>query len=127
MSDNGLIKDDALFIDGTKLQADANIYSFTWKKAIDRNETNLNQKVSDLYEELIQSEVNLCLSQEQLEDSSGIEALVEAIEEELAQVEQVIAEEKQVPKGGSVHKRRRRTLKKYRNKCIKDLLPRKQK
>ena len=127
LSDNGLIKDDALFIDGTKLQADANIYSFTWKKAIDRNETNLNQKVSDLYEELIQSEVNLCLSQEQLEDSSGIEALVEAIEEELAQVEQVIAEEKQVPKGGSVHKRRRRTLKKYRNKCIKDLLPRKQK
>lgn len=127
LSDNGLIKDEALFIDGTKLQADANIYSFTWKKSIDRNETKLNQKVSDLYEELIQTEVNLCLSQEQLEDSAGIEAIVEAIEKELAEVEQVIEEEKRVPPGGSAHKRRRRTLNKYRNKCMKDFLPRKQK
>ena len=35
LKDNGLLQNDALYIDGTKLQADANIYSFTWKKAID--------------------------------------------------------------------------------------------
>ncbi|WP_459771557.1 transposase, partial [Alkalibacterium sp. s-m-28] len=36
LQENGLLHEEALFIDGTKLQADANIYSFTWKKAIDR-------------------------------------------------------------------------------------------
>lgn len=127
LSQNGLIKDDALFIDGTKLQADANIYSFTWKKSIDRNEANLDKNVSRLYEELIQSQVDLSLSQEQLETSEGIEALVASLEEELEEVEQAIVAEKKVPEGGSALKRKRRTLKKYRNKCTKDYLPRKRK
>ena len=127
LSDNGLIKDEALYIDGTKLQADANIYSFTWKKSIELYEANLNQKVADLYDQVVQSQVDLALSREQLEDSSGIEAIVEAVEGELEEVEQAIVAEKKVPKGGSVHKRRRRTLNKFRNKCVKDFLPRKQK
>ncbi len=29
MRENGMIEDDALFVDGTKLEADANLYSFT--------------------------------------------------------------------------------------------------
>ena len=36
MRENGMIEDDALFINGTKLEADANLYSFTWKRAIDK-------------------------------------------------------------------------------------------
>lgn len=32
MRENGMMEDDALFIDGTKLEADANLYSFAWKK-----------------------------------------------------------------------------------------------
>lgn len=46
MSENGMIEDDALFIDGTKLEADANLYSFTWKRAIDKYEAALNGKIS---------------------------------------------------------------------------------
>src|SRR5699024_9067928 len=127
LSDNGLIQKDALYIDGTKLQADANIYSFTWKKAIDRYEANLNKKVADLYEELVQLNVDIALSEEELETSDGIEKIVDGLDESLEKVEVAIEEEVVVPKGGSEHKRRRRTLKKYRNKCTKDFLPRKQK
>lgn len=50
MRENGMIEDDALFIDGTKLEADANLYSFTWKRAIDKYEAALSGKISQLYD-----------------------------------------------------------------------------
>src|SRR5699024_11527142 len=31
LKDHGLIQNDAVFIDGTKVEADANKYSFTWR------------------------------------------------------------------------------------------------
>ncbi|WP_225742868.1 IS1182 family transposase [Marinilactibacillus sp. Marseille-P9653] len=126
LQENGLLQEEALFIDGTKLQADANIYSFTWKKAIDRYEAKLNENVEALYETMIQSQVNICLSKEQLDTSEGIETLIDAIDTSLEAVEESIQEETQIPKGGSIHKRRRRLLTKHRNKCVKDYLPRKQ-
>ena len=126
LQENGLLQEEALFIDGTKLQADANIYSFTWKKAIDRYESKLNENVEALYETMIQSQVDICLSKEQLDTSEGIETLIEAIDTSLEAVEESIQEETQIPKGGSIHKRRRRLLNKHRNKCVKDYLPRKQ-
>ena len=65
MRENGMIEDDALFIDGTKLEADANLYSFTWKRAIEKYEAALNGKISQLYDQLIQEGVNLALSKEE--------------------------------------------------------------
>ena len=62
LSENGLIYKDSLFIDGTKIQADANIYSFTWRKAIERYEAGLIEKVSSLYEELIQTNVDIAIT-----------------------------------------------------------------
>ena len=126
LSDNGLIHEDALYIDGTKIQADANIYSFTWKKAIERYEAKLNDNVSKLYDELVQAKVNLALSEETLKTAEGIKEIIGSLDKELVAVEAAITEEKVVPKGGSEQKRRRRILKKYRNKCKKDFLPRKQ-
>lgn len=126
LSDNGVIQKDALYIDGTKLHADANIYSFTWKKAIDRYEANLNKNVVRLYEELVQSNVDISLSEEELETSDGIKSIVNRLEQSLEEVEVAIKEEKVVPKGGSKYKHRR-LLKKHRNKCVNDFLPRKQK
>ena len=65
MRENGMIEDEALFIDGTKLEADANLYSFTWKRAIDKYEAALNGKSSQLYDQLIQEGGNLALSKEE--------------------------------------------------------------
>ena len=67
MRENGMIEDDALFIDGTKLEADANLYSFTWKRTIDKYEAALSGKISQLYDQLIQEGVNLALSKEERE------------------------------------------------------------
>ena len=90
MRENGMIEDDALFIDGTKLEADANLYSFTWKRAIDKYEAALNGKISQLYDQLIQEGVNLALSKEERETSQGLEELLDKTEATLAEIKQAI-------------------------------------
>src|SRR5699024_7747774 len=87
----------------------------------------LIEKVANMYEELVQSNVDIALSEEELASSVGIEKIIDGLDESLEEVEVAIEQEVVVPKGGSEHKRRRRKLKKYRNKYIKDFLPRKQK
>ncbi|OZV87518.1 IS5/IS1182 family transposase, partial [Streptococcus agalactiae] len=100
MRENGMIEDDALFIDGTKLEADANLYSFTWKRAVDKYEEALNGKISELYDQLVQEGVNLALSKEECETSEGLVRLLEDTEQALAEVEKSISEEPKVIKGG---------------------------
>lgn len=125
MRENGMIEDDALFIDGTKLEADANLYSFTWKRAIDKYEAALNGKISQLYDQLIQEGVNLALSKEERETSQGLEELLEKTEAALVEIEQAIEEEPKAIKGGSANKQKRRRIKKIRKQLKDDFLPRK--
>lgn len=108
LRENGMIEDDTLFIDGTKLEADANKYSFTWKKAVTKYEAALNGKIGDLYDQVIQEGGNLALSKEECETSQVLE---EQTEQTLAEVEQAISKEEKVKKGGSANKRKRRGLK----------------
>lgn len=51
LSDHDLIKDDALYIDGTKIEADANHYSFVWRKAVERYEAKLDENIQIMYDE----------------------------------------------------------------------------
>lgn len=44
--DLGEISGDALFIDGTKIEACANKYTFVWKKAVTKNQSKLLEKLS---------------------------------------------------------------------------------
>ena len=126
MRENGMIEDEALFIDGTKLEADANLYSFTWKRAVDKYEEALNEKISELYDQLVQEGVNIALSKEERETSQGLEELLEKTEEVLSEVEKAIEQEPTVIKGGSANKQKRRRLKKIRRQLKNDYLPRKQ-
>ena len=36
LEDEGLINEGAIFIDGTKIEADANRYTFVWRKAVEK-------------------------------------------------------------------------------------------
>ena len=44
LSEIGEIKYENIFIDGTKIEANANKYSFVWKKAVNKNEVKLQEK-----------------------------------------------------------------------------------
>lgn len=45
--DMGEISGETIFIDGTKIEASANKYTFIWKKAVTKNQAKLLQKLAD--------------------------------------------------------------------------------
>ncbi|WP_269139723.1 transposase, partial [Streptococcus cristatus] len=45
-----LISLDCLFIDGTKIEANANKYSFVWKKATDKFQTKLQETLKEYFQ-----------------------------------------------------------------------------
>lgn len=49
----GEISGENIFIDGTKIEANANKYTFVWKKAVMKNQKKLGEKFAALYEECI--------------------------------------------------------------------------
>lgn len=46
------IKFENLFVDGTKIEANANRYTFVWKKAVSKNEAKMFQKIESCFEEM---------------------------------------------------------------------------
>jgi len=45
----GEIEFDNLFVDGTKIEANANRYTFVWKKVVNKNEAKMFVKIQSLY------------------------------------------------------------------------------
>ena len=124
LKDHDLIKNDAVFIDGTKIEADANKYSFTWKKSVQKYHNNLKEKASALYEELVEKQVIKSMDLETVQSSSGMELISENITEEIAKLNEEIEQEPKVIKGGSPKKRRRRFLSKTKRQLDQDFIPR---
>lgn len=110
LADNNMIEDQALFIDGTKIEADANKYSFTWKRAVEKFHPILKDKITCLYEELIEDQVIKEMDKEYLTSSDGLVEILKEIQDEIDHLDHVIEEEPQVIKGGSKNKKRRRKL-----------------
>ena len=48
----GEVRYENTFFDGTKIEANANRYTFVWKRAIEKNEMKMYQKVNELAEEI---------------------------------------------------------------------------
>ena len=124
LKDHDLIKDDAVFIDGTKIEADANKYSFTWKKSVQKYHNSLKEKANALYEELVEKQVIESMDLETVQSSSGMELISENITEEIAKLNEEIEQEPKVIKGGSPKKRRRRFLSKTKRQLDQDFIPR---
>ncbi len=53
--DLGEISGETIFIDGTKIEASANKYTFVWKKAVSKNQAKLLLKLADLMAECEQA------------------------------------------------------------------------
>lgn len=83
LADNGMIEDQALFIDGTKIEADANKYSFTWKRAVEKFHPILKDKITRLYEELIEDQVIKEMEKEYLTSSDGLVEILKKLKMKL--------------------------------------------
>ncbi|ACA40668.1 cassette chromosome recombinase B1 [Lysinibacillus sphaericus C3-41] len=52
-----LIDQEAIFIDGTKIEANSNKFPFVWKKSIEKYHNGLFEKANQLYNELLEKEI----------------------------------------------------------------------
>ncbi|WPK13545.1 IS1182 family transposase [Lysinibacillus louembei] len=82
-----LIAQEAIFIDGTKIEATANKFTFVWKRSIEKYEASLVEKSNQLYEELLQQQIIPAIEQE-VETQLSITELKQVAEK----LEEVVAD-----------------------------------
>lgn len=117
--EGGYVKLEHYFLDGTKIEANANRYSFVWKKSTHNRRKQLEQKVSELFEKIdrLQAEEDAEYGDEDLEELGGDKGLdSEALQELAKRLDQILAD-KPEPKEA-------REVKKTKKQIEDDLLPR---
>ncbi|WP_216831869.1 IS1182 family transposase [Alkalihalobacterium elongatum] len=122
-----LIEEEAIFIDGTKIEANANKFTFVWRKAVEKYSANLVEKSNQMYDELLEKEIIPEIKRENLDELST-EELVKVVEKLDAKVEEY---DNQIEASKDVSERKqlrseRKAPKQYR-KQFKDFVARKQK
>lgn len=80
-----LIKQEAIFIDGTKIEASANKFTFVWKKAMDKNHARLIEQSNYLYNELLQAHII-----PEIEKESETELNVAELKQLAEQIESIV-------------------------------------
>lgn len=120
----GLISQDALFIDGTKIEANANKYSFVWRRSTEKYQAKLEEHVGELYDELVENNIKPTIEKEEVKTIQGVETITDQLEKEVDQLDRMIENEPKIIKGGSQNKQKRRRIKKYVRKLKEDYLPR---
>ena len=113
LKDHGLIQNHAVFIDRTKVEADANKYSFTWRRAVEKYHAKLREKTSKLYEELVEKQVVQEMAPELVTSAEGVDVMEQELAEKITKLDEEIKQEPKIIKGDSVRKRRRRFLKSF--------------
>lgn len=56
--EEGFVRLEDYFLDGTKIEANANKYSFVWKKSVEKNKAKLTEKIKALIKHIDQSNDN---------------------------------------------------------------------
>ncbi|WP_226036725.1 transposase, partial [Aquibacillus saliphilus] len=122
-----LIDNEAIFIDGTKIEANANKFTFVWRKSIEKYSANLVEKSNQMYDELLAKEIIPEIERESIEELSTqeLERVVEKLEKTVEAYDKKI-EESDVVSEWKQLRSERKTPKQYR-KQFKDYVARKQK
>src|SRR5699024_4832133 len=85
---------EAIFIDGTKIEANANKFTFVWRKSVERYSSNLIEKSNLMYDELLEKEIIPAIERENEEEHSvkEIETIVEKLDDSIDTYTRKIAE-----------------------------------
>jgi transposase len=118
--DKGLVKIESYFMDGTKIEANANKYSFVWKKSAQKQQEKLRQKVKDMLEEIDRAN--------ELEDriygDEDLSELGEHVADDPEAFSKLIDKLNTAIEGKGKNDKRTKTTRKIVKKFTKDLLPR---
>ncbi|KOS64669.1 hypothetical protein AN161_01215 [Lysinibacillus sp. FJAT-14222] len=87
-----LIENEAIFIDGAKIEANANKFTFVWKKSVEQYSTTLVEKSNQLYDELLKKEIILEMERENPNEFSieELSQIVEKLDEKVQAYDQKI-------------------------------------
>ena len=115
-----LVTLDCLFINGTKIEAKANKYSFVWKKATNKFSLKLQEQIQVYFQEEITPLIHQAIELDTQEPISSEQLLefAQVLEEELGKLNQNI--EETPVKGKDERKTQRRKLKKVLHKVKED-------
>ena len=122
-----LIDEEAIFIDGTKIEANANKFTFIWRKSIEKYSANLVEKSNQMYDELLELEIIPEIERETSDELSTEELtkVVEKLDEKVEAYDKKI-EASEIGSKRKQLRSERKAPKQYR-KQFKDYLARKQK
>ncbi len=122
-----LIEEEAIFIDGTKIEANANKFTFVWRKSVERYNDKLIEKSNQLYDELLEKEIIPAMERENKEELSvgEMEEIIENLDEKIEAYDEKI----ETCEVGSERKKIRseRKLPKQARKQVMNFITRKQK
>ncbi|MER1999403.1 MAG: IS1182 family transposase, partial [Lysinibacillus sp.] len=78
-----LIDQQSIFIDGTKIEANANKFTFKWKKSIEKYQASIIEKSNQLYDQLLKEQVIPAIERENSEQLSvqELSEIASALEE----------------------------------------------
>ena len=113
-----IINNEAIFIDGTKIEANANKFSFVWKKAVEKYGISLIENSRRIYDELVEQEIIPAMELEQ-EATINEKEMVEVVEKLDSAIEVM---DKEIAESDSVEKRKRIRHKRKRPKQLRKIL-----
>lgn len=92
MIESGYVKAENLFVDGTKIEANAGRYTYVWKKNVERYSSVIKERVSDLLKRIdkLQQEEDAEYGNRNLEEIEG-EITSERIEKVVAEINQKLS------------------------------------
>ncbi len=122
-----LIEEEAIFIDGTKIEANANKFTFVWRKSVEKYSSSLIKKSNQMYDELLEKQIIPEIKRENLEKLSTeeMEEVVEKLDEKIKEYDTRIEENKIVSERKQL--RSERKLPKQSRKHFMDFIQRKHK
>ena len=114
-----IIDNEAIFIDGTKIEANANKFTFVWKKSIERYHAKLIEKSNAIYNELLQNEIIPEIQRESEEQLSipELAQVIQAVDEVVKEYDQQIEASADAPE-----RKQLRSERKYPKQVRKQLI-----
>src|SRR5690625_1660806 len=121
------IDEEAIFIDGTKIEANANKFTFVWRKSIERYNSNLIKKSNEMYDELLAEEIIPEMKRESSEELTveELEEMLKHLDHKVEKYDQAIEASENVSERKELRSARKKP--KQDRKALQDYIVRKQK
>ncbi|MED4126726.1 IS1182 family transposase [Shouchella miscanthi] len=122
-----MIEQEAIFIDGTKIEANANKFTFVWRKSIEKYSAQLTEKSNQMYKNLLEQEIIPSIERESPEALSDEEFVhvAEKLDEHVQDYDRQIEASENVSERKTLRSTRK-GLKQYRKQWL-DFIIRKKK